>query len=179
MHDPNKGTRARRPGTSSKALSVIQNSLPSPCKGLHTSRPAAHPGMVLRFALPLPAKTGDRSALSPPQNGREVAVGSGILRPLHPELPPQFPKNRSVKCAAFNADLVAAPAPCRSGCRGEAPCPSETPPPGNCCGTPTPRSRKSRFSSVTATNFISPTNSPGWPECPPAQFRRSARHELP
>jgi len=127
MHDPNKGTRARRPGTSSKALSVIQNSLPSPCKGLHTSRPAAHPGMVLRFALPLPAKTGDRSALSPPQNGREVAVGSGILRPLHPELPPQFPKNRSVKCAAFNADLVAAPAPCRSGCRGEAPCPSETP----------------------------------------------------
>jgi len=60
--------------------------------------------------------------LSRPKKGAGDAGRSGILRPPEPCLPPEC-LNRSVKCAAFDADLVAAPAPCRSGGlrEGEAP----------------------------------------------------------
>jgi len=60
MHDPNKGIRARRPGTSRMSPSVIQNCLPSPGIDLHMSGTTTSLATVLRSALSPPAKTGGR-----------------------------------------------------------------------------------------------------------------------
>jgi len=83
---------------------------------------------VLRSVLIPPAKTGGRSAVFPQKSGKTRRRERYFAPPGTSALPPEF-LSRSVKCAAFDADLVAAPAPCRSGGgleEGEAPPPIPT-----------------------------------------------------
>jgi len=104
MHDPNKGIRARRPRTSRMSPSVIQNGLPSPRIDLHTSRSTNHPGNGLAVCSPSSCKNRRRECSPAPKKGRETPEGAVFCALRNLALPPEC-LNRSVKCAAFNADL--------------------------------------------------------------------------
>jgi len=123
--DPRRRTCRNRPRTVQVALPDIQSGLKRPRKDLHTSGSTAHPGNGLAVCALSSCKNRRRECSPAPKRGRETPEGAVFCALRNLALPPEC-LNRSVKCAAFDADLVAAPAPCRSGCRGEAPCPSET-----------------------------------------------------
>ena len=81
MHDPNKGIRARRPGTFA--------SLPSPCIDLHMSRPANHPGNGLTVSSHSSCKNRRKECPPAPQKGRERPEGAVFCALRNLALPTQ------------------------------------------------------------------------------------------
>ena len=130
MHDPNNGPRHNRPRSAYVALRVIPSGLPSPRKDLHMSRTIVHPGNGLAPCQPTSCKNRRRECRLPAKKREGAPEGAVFCALRNLELPAEY-LNRSVKCAAFDADLkYPAPAPCRSGGgleEGEAPPPFPIP----------------------------------------------------
>ena len=105
MHDPRKRTRRNRPRTVQVALPDIQSGLKRPRKDLHTSRITKFPGNGLAPCPPSSCKNRRRECSPAPKKGRETPEGAVFCALRNLVLPPEY-LDRSVKCAAFDADLV-------------------------------------------------------------------------
>jgi len=103
--DPRNRTRRNRPRTVQVALPDIQSGLKRPRRALHMSRPATHPGNGLAVCALSSCKNRRRECSPAPKKGRETPEGAVFCALRNLALPPEC-LNRSVKCAAFDADLV-------------------------------------------------------------------------
>jgi len=89
-------------------------SLPSPFKDLQISRTTNHPGNGLTVSSHSSCKNRRKECRLSAKKRKGAPEGAVFCALRNPARPPEF-LSRSIKCAAFDADLVAAPAPCRSG----------------------------------------------------------------
>jgi len=106
-------SRARAPGrtpgmTQTKELATDGHerfaSLPSPCIDLHTSVITENPGNGLAVGSHSSCKNRRRECRLPAKKREGAPEGAVFCALRNLELPPEF-LSRSVKCAAFDADL--------------------------------------------------------------------------
>ena len=126
LRDAKHQARGRTPGTTHTSelapdrrepfawVYQITKMAAHPRKDLHTSRLAAYPCNGLAPCPPSSCKNRRRECRLSAKKRKGAPEGAVFCALRNPALPPEY-LNRSTKCAAFDADLVAAPAPCRSG----------------------------------------------------------------